>query len=202
MMFFLGITFLSLAENFWLFDFRDTSQWTVQNSKRKDDIQIMNGSNVNVFRKSNQLILAAFLVIALFLVLVFICVKNILQLSFLFTSIVKFVLFDIVQCTRSNAPKFVDWLTFYSDIQFIAELKMGFNKYQIFIFFWLLVYNNSKQFFRFQMKNENKRIFFESMLQSNREQEMGKHKLHDFKKKIVYANTKISNEIFVEKARK
>lgn len=40
------------------------------------------------------------------------------------------------------------------------------------------------------------------MLQSNREQEMGKHKLHDFKKKIVYANTKISNEIFVEKARK
>lgn len=52
------------------------------------------------------------------------------------------------------------------------------------------------------MKNENKRIFFESMLQSNREQEMGKHKLHDFKKKIVYANTKISNEIFVEKARK
>lgn len=52
------------------------------------------------------------------------------------------------------------------------------------------------------MKNENKRIFFESMLQSNREQEMGKHKLHDFKEKIVYANTKISNEIFVEKARK
>lgn len=149
MMFFLGITFLSLAQNFWLFDFRDTSQWTEHNSKRRDDIQIMNGSTVNVFGKSNQLILASFLVIALFLVLVFICVKNILQLSFLFTSIVKFVLFDIVQCTRSNAPKFVDWLAFYSDIQFIAELKMGFNKYQIFIFFgfwFIIIANNSFDF--------------------------------------------------------